>query len=73
MSEISREEKRSGRDRDGVNFINILWEAFTVADHKSAKRYWQLDWIFTLLGSLHIKDACKHVGKIDTWCQFHQP
>jgi len=31
-----------------VNFINILWAAFINADSESAKRYWQLDWIFTL-------------------------
>jgi hypothetical protein len=33
----------------GVNFISILRAAFTLSDPKSAKRYWQLHWIFTLL------------------------
>ncbi len=27
---------------------------------------------FALLGSTHIKAACKHVGEIDPRCQFHQ-
>jgi len=35
-----------------VDLINILRAASTHADHKSAKKYWQLDWIVTLLGCL---------------------
>jgi len=31
-----------------VNFINILCTASMGTDPKSAKRYWRLDWIFTL-------------------------
>jgi len=38
-----------------VNFTNILREAFTRADPKSAKRYRWLDLIFTLLGSVRKK------------------
>ena len=49
----------------GINFIYILSTAFTSIDPKSAKRYWWLYWIFTLLGSLFVKDGCKHVGEID--------
>jgi len=34
----------------GVNLINIFWAAFTHADPKSVKRYWQIDeidsWMF---------------------------
>ncbi len=36
----------------GLNFTNILRPAFTGAAPKSTKRYWQLDWILTLLGSV---------------------
>jgi len=54
--------------KPGVNFINILCSAFRSADPKSTKRYWQLDWIFTLLGSLHVKALHKHVGEIDPRC-----
>jgi len=43
----------------GVNFINILRPAFMLTDPKSAKRYWQLNWIFTLLESARVKAACK--------------
>jgi len=39
----------------GVNFINILCAALTHPDPKSAKRHWQLDWIFTLLGFASVK------------------
>jgi len=53
----------------GVDFTNILRKAFTLADPKSAKRYWWLDCLFRLLGSAHIKAAHKHVGKIDPWKQ----
>ncbi len=35
-------------------------------DPKSVKRYWQLDWILTLLGATHIKALRKFVGEIDT-------
>jgi hypothetical protein len=41
----------------GVNFINIIREAFTRADPKSVKIYRQCNWIFTLLGSVSIKSA----------------
>ncbi len=28
--------------------------------------------LFALLGSAHIKAACKQVGEIDPWDQYHQ-
>jgi len=34
-------------------------------DPRSAKRHWQLDCVFTLLGSAGVKDVHKYVGKID--------
>ena len=34
-------------------------------DHKSVKRYWQLDWILTLLGATGIKAVGKSVGEIE--------
>jgi len=51
----------------GVNFINIQRAAFTPTDHKSVKRYWQLDWILTLLGATCVKAARKYVDEIDPW------
>jgi len=39
----------------GVNFTNILHSAFLRADPKHAKRYLQLDLIFTLFGSVCVK------------------
>jgi len=39
---------------------------FAHADPKSTKRHWLLDCLFALLGSVHVKAACKHVGEIDT-------
>ncbi len=41
-------------------------------DPKSAKRNWQLDLIFTLLGSGCVKAARKHVGEIDHWSLFKE-
>jgi len=44
----------------GVNFTNILHKAFTRADPKSAKKTEEgLNVFFVLLGSTHIKAACK--------------
>jgi len=48
----------------GVNFINILIKAFKQADHKSAKNTVKLSVSFTLLGSAHIKAACKMLVKL---------
>ncbi len=56
----------------GVNFIIILWAAFAPVDSKSVKRYWQLDWLLTLLGSTGVRVVRKYVGKIEPWCQFYQ-
>ncbi len=47
----------------GVNFINTILESFMHVDPKIAKRFWQLDWIFTLLGSLCLKATPKHLVK----------
>ena len=47
-----------------VNFTNISRAAFTHADPKSAKRYWQLNWNFMLLGSVPIKDLRKKLVRI---------
>ncbi len=47
----------------GFNFINILCEAFTHTDPKSAKRYSSHQCLFTLLESLSVKAACKTLVK----------
>jgi len=44
-------------DTHGVNFINMLLAAFTHADPKNVKRYWQLHWNCTLLGSPHVPET----------------
>jgi len=49
----------------GVNFINILRTAFAPVDPKSVKRYWQLDWILTLLGATGVKAVRKYVDEIE--------
>ncbi len=49
----------------GVNFINILGADFVPVDPKSVKRYWQLDWILTLLGATAVKAVRKYVGEIE--------
>ncbi len=46
--------------------INILCAAFTCEDSKSAKKSWQFDCLFALLGSARVKVARKYVGEIDT-------
>ncbi len=55
-----------------VNFINVLRAAFAPVDPKCVKRYWQLDWILTLLGATGVKAVHKYVGEIEPWGQFHQ-
>ncbi len=47
-----------------VNFINILCATFSRPDPKSAKRYWQLDWILAFLGSVCVKAARKTLIKL---------
>jgi len=37
-------------DPAGLNFINVLRTAFMLADLKSIKRYWWLNWIFYAFG-----------------------
>ncbi len=47
-----------------VNFINVLCASFVQADPISIKRYWRLNWIFTLSGSARIKAACRTLMKL---------
>jgi len=51
-------------------FHQHLHAAFTFADPKSAKRYWQLDRIFTLLGSALVKAASKKLMKLTPGVNF---
>jgi len=50
----------------GVNFTNIIRAAFPRADPKSAKNNVKLSVFFVLLGSAHIKAACKMLMKLTT-------
>jgi hypothetical protein len=54
------------------HFINVLRAAFACTVPKSTKRHFRPDCLFALLGSACVKAACKHVGEIDPWRQFHQ-
>jgi len=60
----------------GVNFTNVLCVQIPKvqkdSQDTSAKRHLWLDYLFALLGSVHVKAALKHVGEIDFRCQFHQ-
>ncbi len=47
----------------GVNFINILFIAYWRADPKSVKIQSSCQYLFVLLGSVHLKAACKMLMK----------
>ncbi len=47
----------------GVNFINVLQEAFTHADPKSTKKIDGLAVFIALLGFAHLKAGCKMLVK----------
>jgi len=49
---------RDAEAREGVNFINVLRDAFMSADPKSTKRQSSHLYLFALLGSLFVKVAC---------------
>jgi len=59
--------KVRGWEKASGQFHQHLSAAFTQADPKRAKRYWQLIWIFTLLGFAHVKAVHINVGEIDPW------
>ncbi len=48
-----------------VNFINILFKVFPYTE-----RYGQIDLIFTLLGSAHVKALCKTLMQLITRVNF---
>ncbi len=48
----------------GVNFINVLWAAFTHKDPQSAKKTVKLSVFFVLWGSSHTKAARKTLMKL---------
>jgi len=52
----------------GVNFTNILCADFTHANPNSAKRYWQCDCVFALLGSAHVKALHRMLMKSTPEC-----
>jgi len=45
------------------HFMNSFYESRS----QKHKRHWWLDCLFALLGSLHVKDACKQFGEIYLW------
>ncbi len=47
----------------GVNFINVLWAAFTHTNPKSAKKIVKLSIFFALLGSARSKAVCRTLMK----------
>ncbi len=56
------------RQLPGVNFFKVLLADFAPVDPKSVKRYWQLDWILTLLGATGVKAVRKYVDEIEPRC-----
>ncbi len=59
-------------EKEGVNFIYVLWAAFTCADPKSTKKTDSLAVFFVLFGIHAFKSVLWNVGEIDIWGQFHQ-
>ena len=56
----------------GVNFINVLRAAFTLADPKSAKKTVKSISFFALLGSASVKAACRTLVKLNRgWMDLH--
>ena len=60
------------QDQAGVNFTTCLHAAFMCADAKSAKKAVNSKQLFTLLGSVGVKAAHKHVDEIDLWSTKYQ-
>ncbi len=50
--------------KPGLNFINVLRTAFTLADPEGIKRYWWLNCIFYTFGIYEVKAACKTLVKL---------
>jgi len=50
--------------RTGLNFINVLWTAFTSANSRSVKKTVKFLIFFTLLGSTSIKAVQKMLMKL---------
>jgi len=53
-----------------------FYQGFTRSFYKHRsqkyKKEWQVDCIFVILWSMHVKSACKYVGEIDTWLSKEQ-
>jgi len=47
----------------GIDFTNILYKAFTIADPKSTKKIDGLAVFIALLGFAHLKAGCKMLVK----------
>ena len=60
------------REKQGVNFTNILRAAFMRTEPKSAKKTVNLSSFFALLGSAGVKAAQIEIER-ETRGQFHQP
>jgi len=55
----------------GLNFINVLCTAFTLADLESVKRCWWLDCIFyAFMYSFYTRRSRKHKKMLMTWLYF---
>jgi len=57
IERIQDERRKGNRPLPGFNFINVLLAAFTPADPESVKIQFHCQYIFTLLGSEHVKAA----------------
>ena len=55
----------------GVNCINVLCTAFTHTDPESVKFQLSHQYLFTLLGSTHVKSACITLMKLTPGLNFN--
>ncbi len=55
----------------GVNFINVLRAAFMRPHPNSTKRYWRLNWNFTLSGSACVKAVLRMLMKLSPGVNFY--
>ena len=57
--------RTAGSMRLGVNFINMFMGSFYARRSRKHKKLLELTVFFSLLGSAHVKAACKHNDEID--------
>ena len=69
---LGQQKRRKTILCSGLNFINVLHTAFTLADPKSVKKIDKLSIFFTLLGSTSVKAVRRTLMK-STQGRYHEP